>query len=184
MILPNLSGRERKIALTAAGVVIGSLIFNLWLYPAIGRWQHLNEETAELNVTLLKMERALKLRGRIEKEYKHYQEQILTTGSNEEEMASLLRELESLSRPFGLYISNIKPLPINDQGFYKKYTVRLEAEGELITLAKFLYSLRTSPQLLKVERLQLEARKGSDLLRANFLVTKVSVRAEKKGRKE
>ena len=173
MILSNLSPRERRIALSAVLITLSCLLFNFYIYPQIKSWKRIARERKVLDIELLKVERTLKLRERIEKEYTEYQEQILTQVSDEEEIAELLREIERRCRPIGLYILSIKPLPITDRGFYKRYAVQLEAEGEMPTLAKFLYSLWTSPKLLKVERLEINARSGTKLLRSNLLITRV-----------
>ncbi len=175
MILSNLSKRERKFALTTVVIVCALGIFDLFIYPAIYRWRRLGQEVTRLDAELLRMERNLELRERIESEFKEYESQILAEGSDEQEVAKLLREIEDLSRNVGFYILSLKPLPISDQGFYKKYTIQLEGEGEMRTVGSFLHRLGTSQQLLKVERLELSARTGTKLLRANIRIGRVSV---------
>ncbi len=184
MIFSSLSKRERKITVTTAIIVGACAIFNLFIYPTIIRWQRLGEEITKLNVDLYKMERNLQLRDRIESEYRKYERQILTTGSNEEEIANLLREVETLSRHIGLYMRSIRPFPIQDEGFYRKYTVQVEVEGEMRTIGKFLYSLQNSPQLLKVERLQINARTATEMLRTNLLISRVSAGRKKEAKSE
>lgn len=179
MILSNLSSRERKIAIACLGVVFTSLLFNLILMPSIDGWVRLSKKIYEEERELLRLEKVLEIKDRVESAYKTYEKQILAKGSDEEEIADILREIESLSRPIGLRILNIKPLPIDDQGFYKKYTVQLETEGEMVRIGKFLYRLQTSPKLLEVQRIQLNARTGTELLRIHLLISRVLVKGEK-----
>ncbi len=184
MILPNFTFREKRIAFITLMVIACCIVFNQFIYPQIIYWKRVNKEIEKLNVDLLKARRALGLKDQVEEKYKNYQEKVLITGSDEEETAKLLREIENLSRPIGLYILNMKPLPVEDEGLYKRYSIQLEGDGEIITIAKFLYSIQTSPSFLKVQRLQMNARSGTKLLRANLFITKISVVPEKGERRE
>jgi len=60
--------------------------------------------------------------------------------------------------------------------FYKEYSVEIEAEGEIADLTTFLHQINISPQLLRVEKLRLNAKESENkILKSSMLITKVLV---------
>ena len=95
-------------------------------------------------------------------------------GSDAKTMSSLLNELERIFQPTGLYVSSIKPLPAEDQGFYKRFSVLVVADGDIAAVSRFLHELARSPQLLSVSRAEFSAHeRQKGILRATFLVTRI-----------
>jgi len=58
---------------------------------------------------------------------------------------------------------------------YKKYEVKLDAEGSMDAVVNFLYLVSASPQLLRAENVTLAKDKDSDAVRASVTVTKIVV---------
>jgi Tfp pilus assembly protein PilO len=98
------------------------------------------------------------------------------SGSDEEEVAKILGEIEALSRQSGIYLVDMKPQAPKDIDFYKEYTVEIEVEGEMIPLTTFLHQLNTSPQLLRIKKLRLTSKEeGQTGLKSSMVITKVLV---------
>ena len=112
----------------------------------------------------------------MEAQYQKYLEYIQRSGSDEEEVAKILGEIESLARQSTVYLEDMKPLKPKEIDFYKEYAVEIEAEARMQSLVSFLYQLNMSSQLLRVEKLRLNLSKsGSDILKVSMLITKVLV---------
>ena len=175
MKLAGLSKRERYILYICVTVIASSLLYNFVLEPAVRRWRSLGKE---ILVQRAKLEKNLKVIAREEsarREYERYAGYIEQKGSDEEEMALLLREIEMLASNSGVRITDIKPRPVKDMKFYKKYTIEVESESEIRSLTRFVYQLQKSKQLLKVQRLRLTTKgRGSPILRSYMLITRVS----------
>ncbi len=173
MILSNFSPREQKIFYICIVVAILCGAYSFLVKPVYSRWMKLEKSITEEEIKYLRFKKLVKLRGRIEEEYNKHREKIKPLGSEEEEIATLLKEIEMQARKIGLYISKIKPLPVNDTTFCKEYTVQLKTEGDVLTLAKFLYNLQFSPQTLKVKRLEIKAKQKGNYLDSGILITQI-----------
>ena len=67
-------------------------------------------------------------------------------------------------------------MPVKVAALYKKYTIELEAEGEMAQLTSLIYQLQNSPQLLKVEKMQMSAKSGSSgILKSRLVISKIKV---------
>jgi len=98
----------------------------------------------------------------------------LDNASEEEEMAMLLDELEKLASSSSVRITNIKPRQSRESGYYKKYVVEVESEGNISGFSKFLYGIQNSRQFLDVEKLSLTTKgASSDLLKGQMVVVRI-----------
>jgi len=101
---------------------------------------------------------------------------VQRSGSDEEEVAKILGEIESLARQSKVYLANMKPQSPKEIDFYKEYAVEIDAEGEIVPLTAFLHQLNTSTQLLRVEKLRLSSKKkGDKTLKASMLIIRILV---------
>ncbi len=167
MISFNLSSREKRIALATVIVVGSALLYKFLVQPIAHRWFHSGRITTEEKGNLLRLRYALEIQEDVEKNYQTYKKAILAQGSDEEELARFLREIENISKPLDVGIVSMKPLPIMDKGLYKRYTIQVEAEADILNLGRFLYEIKTSPFLIKVRRIQINA-KGEEIVRASL----------------
>lgn len=108
--------------------------------------------------------------------YEKLSKYFKNVGSGEETTAIILSEIESLGRKSNLNLLDLKPQETKDRGFYKEYSVEMEAEGEMESLMDFVYQLNASAQLLRVEKLRLNLKdKQSKVVTTSLLITKFSL---------
>lgn len=176
MFLKHLSRREKNGIYLAVIVIIGVISYILIIEPIWRKWQDLNKEISNKEIQLLKNLKILAQRDVISQLYDKYAENIKMEGSVEEETAIILREIENVARASSTYIADIKPLRVQDMGFYKEYYVELESEGSISNLAKFIYDLQNSKQILKVKYLRLNPKdQTGEVLRGYMIVTKILI---------
>ncbi|OIO40108.1 MAG: hypothetical protein AUJ75_00480 [Candidatus Omnitrophica bacterium CG1_02_49_10] len=98
-------------------------------------------------------------------EYDKYKNAFKAVGTEEEEIASILRDIEVLANSAQLMISDVKPVPVVHTKYYNKYTIELDCEAKIDNLVKFIYDLQHSEKMLGIERLRITAKqqKGPDL---------------------
>jgi len=176
MFLNNLSKKE-KIGLSIA-VAFVSLAFldRLAISPIKNRIQQINREVKIAERELGRDLRNLNQKEVITEECRKIIEYVKKVGSDEEEVAKILGEIEGLARKSAICLVDMKPQSSKIIDFYKEYTVEIEAEGEMQSLINFLHQLNTSSQLLRAEKLRLNLKeKDSSIVKALMLVTKLAI---------
>jgi hypothetical protein len=176
-MLKNIKKRERVLGTITIIIAITALSYNFVVEPLTNRWSGLEKEIRDKEILLTKHNRILRDREEIEKlhsEYtKYFQKEKLTP---EEESATALSNLEKLARKAKVRITNIKPLAIRSYENYAKFTFKVTTESRIDELTNFIYSLQTSEQLLKTDRMVLRAKERQhEVIKAILHITKISL---------
>ncbi len=174
----RLKPRERSLA-TVTVVVAGICMFyRLAFVPVTDRLQGIRQELLLQRKQLAAHQRTLLQRDRVSKLYTQYAHLIQPAGldSDEEETSKLLKEIEVLARSSGVTVVNLKPKPVETTGLVKWYQVVVETEAPLAGIVRFVYEVEQSPQLLRIERLDLKQdEKTQGPLKGSCLVSKVVI---------
>ena len=169
MLLAKLSQRERRILYFCLGLMLFAVAYNLLIAPLLNKWLGLNQE---IYVNRNRIERNLGIlaeREAIQAQYEKFADYIKRSGTNEEEIALLLQRIEAKARECNVHISNIRPQPVQETQFYRKYSVEVQAEVKVEDLAKFIYELENSPFGLRIEKLRLSL-KAEGLLSEGYML--------------
>lgn len=160
----------------ASLIILGTgAIYLLFFSAPLNTWLDLNTQLDITKDKLAGMEKALYRREQVEALCRKFEERILATGTDAEELGFLLKEIESLTRTRNVKVKSIRPLPSQWVGNYRKFLVSLEVEGRVHNMLELLYSIDISPKILTVESLKIQAlRTGSNLLSANLLISRTS----------
>lgn len=176
MFWNKLSSQEKIGLSIAMGFFAVAFFDRLLIHPIQTRFRKINQQIKVGEKEIGSDLRNLNRRDSVEARYQKYIEYIQRSGSDEEEVAKILGEIESLARQSNVYVEDIKPLKPKEVDFYKEYAVEIEAEAKMPALTHFLYHVGMSSQLLRVEKLRLNLSKsGSDILKVSILITKVLV---------
>lgn len=176
MFSGNVSQKERIGIIVAVAVVSVAIFDRLIISPINKKIQQINDgikiSERQLEIGL----RNLSQKDIVASQYEKFRKYLKNIGSGEETTAIILSEIESLGRKSNLNLLDLKPQETKDRGFYKEYSVEMEAEGGMECLMNFIYQLNASTQLLRVEKLRLNLRdKQSEVVTASFLITKFSL---------
>ena len=176
MFWDKLSQKER-IGLSIAFAFMAIAFLDRLLISSIrGKFQQINQAIKISEKQLGHDLRNVHQRDQISQKFEKYVQYVQRSGSDEEEVAKILGEIESLARQSKVHLADMKPQTPKEIDFYKEYSIEIEAEGEIASLTTFLHQLNTSSQLLRVEKLRLSSRKkGSKMLKASMLITKILV---------
>ena len=176
MFWDKLSGKE-KIGLSGAlAFLFVAFMDRLVVSPIRGRFENIDRAIKISEKQLGHDLRNVYLKDQIAEEFEKYVEYVERSGSDEEEVAKILGEIESLARQSNVYLVNVKPQSPQKIDFYKEYSIEIEAEGEMAALMSFLYQINTSIQLLRVEKLRLNSSEDESTdLKSSMLITKVLV---------
>lgn len=172
----SISKREKSLISITVLVIACSIIYIFVVEPLYKKFNELNQQIEIKQVRLTKNLKLMKEKDIITEEFKKYGEKLKVKGSDEEEMASVLSEIERIGKTTGIYLKDVKPQRIKDMSFYKILLVEIKFQADTQNLSKFIYSLQTSASLLKVKRLQVDIKGGeSSLLEGTLQISKVSL---------
>ena len=171
-----MSQREKVVINLTLLVIILSLLYSFVLRPLYSKYEDLNQQ---IDIKRSQLERDLQLlkeRNSLKQEFAKYGKILKAKGTEEEEMASVLAEIEKIGKSTAIYLSDVKPQKVKDMGFCRIMLVEIKFQSSMQTLTKFIYELQNSPFLLKASRLQVSSQKaGSDLLEGDIQISKVTI---------
>jgi Tfp pilus assembly protein PilO len=176
MLLRNLSKREKFVLSICILLVSVHLGFKFVFLPISNKINNLNNEISKKEIKLKRSYKTLNRQEAVQEAYKRYSDYMKQKETDEQEMSTLLSEIESISKEIDIHISDMKPSRVKVIDFCKKFSVELEAEGFLEDLTKFVYTLQSPPHLLKVERLRLERRSiRTNKLKTFMLISRIRI---------
>jgi len=176
MFLDKLSRREKIGAFVGAAFLLAVFLDNLVIKPINARVKVLSTEIKAGEAQLSRYLRNLSRKDGVLEEYQKYIKYVKRGGSDEEETAKILGEIETLARKSNLTLADMKPRMPRAIGFYKEYTVEIETEGDMSSFIQFLYQLNNSTQLLRAEKVRLyPKKKGLAVIKGVILVTKILI---------
>lgn len=176
MILSKFSVRERILTLATIGITLIVLSYVFIIEPLINAYSRLNRHIRTNNTKLVKGYSLLKRADNIKDEYIKYRNQVNDIPSDEEEVAFILKVIESIATKNDIHITNIRPQPPRDRGSYQELVFELTAESGIDRLMKFIYDTQTSNNLLRVKRLTLSSStRGKAALKSIMEITRPSL---------
>lgn len=174
-----LSRREQTLGGITLAVVVGAGLFIWFIDPALARHAKLQEEVSRLEASLTRMRANMLLKDQIEARYEELKGLARESGSPNQEMARFARLLSGLYSPLSLQTRSVRPLPDADEGFYRKYALRVEMAGNVAGIAKFLAAVAQASDPIRVERIELTCKERPEFVTATLVVTKVVTTGER-----
>ena len=175
VVLSRLSARERVLLHLAVLVLAIAVWYSLLLGPMIERWKEVRVEVTSKELLYQKYMRMAQRESTTRDGYRGLVDRLRMKGSEEEEMALFLKEIEGLARD-KMRITNIKPHSAQDLDFYKRFNVEIECEGGMGSLVRFIYEAEQSQSMFRVRRLRIQAKGGQPgLLEVSLLLSKLSM---------
>ncbi len=158
----NLSDKERKLFYVAAVFVVLTLLDRVFFGPVMDRLQTLDKQIEEQKNIIKRDMRFLTYKDYILKESETYQHYFPKKDQTEEEIiAAFLKEIESRASKTGVNIIQVKPSESRHFKGYIEYYANLNAEGKLEDTIAFMHSIDSSPELLKVTKLNMSPKRAS-----------------------
>lgn len=176
--LNKLSVRERKIAFVAAFLLFIWLGYHgVWL-PMTSRFEELNDEIFAMQMKLRKANIFLRQKDEINEEAAKYPNlKQMDARKDEEEIAALLNFIESEARATQVSLSDVKPQQVSSDKVSKRYVVELTAESGIKELIELIHRLQYSPEMLRVDRVEIAPKdEESTVLRTFLVVNRVVVK--------
>ena len=165
--------RQRRLLMITVVVVGSALVYGKAIDPRIQRGAALHTQLDLTREELAEIRSLIAHREEISAHSRELQKQVAPEGNDEAEMKSLLEEIEGLTQRSRMKVLSLRPQRMRDMGYYHLLSVELVSEGSQRDVARFLYNLGGSQQLLRVDRMQVSALREVGRLRVEFLVAKI-----------
>ena len=89
-------------------------------------------------------------------EYDKYLPYFKQDSSDEQEMATILAQIEFVANSLSMRVADMKPNRVKRTDFYNNFSVTLTIEGELPAILHFLYTLQNPPNLFATNEIYFE----------------------------
>lgn len=175
MNIKKLSKREHVVLSAAAVLLTAWVIYGLIVEPFAGKWKRMDSAVKAKTISIIKSSDILARYEEAEKKYPAHPALLAEkSGTEEEEVAGILGEVESISKNSACNILNIKPRQSKKIGDYKELSCDISAEGDMNTFTRFIYGVENSAGLLKVKSFSITSKSASSgVLKATFIISKV-----------
>ncbi|MBU1061781.1 MAG: hypothetical protein KJ952_03545, partial [Candidatus Omnitrophica bacterium] len=174
--LARLNKREKAILYGALFIVSLTALDRLVIYPIFSKMEALDEEIKKTESDIKKNLHILSHKDRILAEKTKYNSFLSSSKSGEEEMTTLLKEIEVLANENSIYLVDMKPRGLEDVGGSQKYFINLNCEAQMEQLTTFMYAIESSDRLFTIEKYQISPKsKDSSLARCNMAISKIIV---------
>lgn len=172
--LSRLSKRERFILYGALFCVMVAFLDRLIINPVFSKMKTLDEAIEGKKIALSRDLRILTQKERILTESAKYDSYPGKFKSQEEEMSFFLKEIGSLADKNSVYVLDLKPRAIKNEGSSKKYLINLSCEAQMEQIAKFMYDIESMNRPVTIENYQIGPKsKNSSLATCNIIISKI-----------
>jgi Tfp pilus assembly protein PilO len=174
-MLKKLSKREKGILVSVTAVTIIGLCYNFLVEPLFMRWRSTNSRIELIKVKLKKSLSLIKEKRKVDAEYSTYEKKLKSKGSNEQDITLILDEIEKIASRSGLKITSMRPNPPDQKDYYSRFAVKIDTESDMNSLMRFIYDIKNSPQILKIEKLNINTRSSQQgvAIRASMLISRL-----------
>lgn len=85
-----------------------------------------------------------------------------------------MSELENLAKSSNIHILDVRPQSQKKASKYKEIMVDLRTEGKMKDYMKFIYDIENSISLLRIRKIQLNAKSNTTVLEGNISISQLS----------
>ena len=168
-----MSKRERLLAILTAATIASVIIATLVIEPQIKRRKAYLAKLHEQQLQLTKMRRNLLLKNRVDQVYKEIEPLAAGTRGDQQEISAFTREVGDLYSGLSVRTRSVKLLPIVHEPYYRQLSLRIEMQGHVREILRFVRSVETHDKPIRIDELALKARETADQIEGAFLITKV-----------
>jgi hypothetical protein len=172
----HLSKRERLIFYIALGIISLTIVDRLIVHPVLSKMNSLDEEIQQEKSRIKRDLHILGQEERIVEESKKFAKYSIQDLSVEEVTTHLLKEIGSLASKTSVYLIDIKPTGVKEEGAYRIYLVNLTCEAQLEQVMSFMYSIESSDSLLKIDKYNISPKsEESSIARCSMTISKTAI---------
>ncbi len=179
MKLDKLSSREMMLLGTMAVAVFFAVANQVVVRPIQRQFWRLRQDAADMEPNLLKAKQMVCEGPHVESDYQSHAQRLPKLPEGTKANDVIMKAVDRLASLHKVSILRRKPQPLDDdEDHWDTHIVRIELSGKTKDVMQFLYKLRTSNELLRIRKIELnvESRdkdRGTAVVRGVLLVAKV-----------
>lgn len=167
------NNHEKVLFIMTVSVIVGVVVFTVIIEPQLKERKALLAQMRQLKLKLTKMKGDLLIKDRVDNAYSQVEQFIASNGTNQQEISLFTRELSDLYSKLNVKTKTIKILPVINEEFYQKLSVKIEMSGHIREILNFILCIDEFPKPIKIEQFDIKAREIVDNIHVSFLVTKI-----------
>ena len=176
--LDQLGPRERIGLGIAVFCILALLIDRLVVASLLTRFRELDVQIVEAAGNVAYNRRVMKQRDEVAREYETVKGMLGETSSPAATIDAMKGEIDDLARKAGVVLFSMEHRDPEKEEFYQTFLVEVgNFEADMQSLLGFLHELRNRQGMLRVSRLSVGPKKGTELVRGSILITKVMMLA-------
>jgi hypothetical protein len=173
----HLSKREQAVFYITIIFVSLMLIDKLIVGPIFSKIDTLNRQIGEKESAIRRNVHILSQKDRISAEISKYGNFLKAPKTEQEDMTVLLKEIESLADKSSVYLVDMKPSGVKEEGSSKRYSISLSCEAQMEQIVNFIYSVENSSSLFMIEKYQISPKsKETSVAKCSITISKIIVR--------
>ncbi|MCP4650248.1 MAG: hypothetical protein GY853_09255 [PVC group bacterium] len=174
--IAKLSKREKTVLYLSVLFVLFAVMDRAVIGPIFHKMQSLEIDIKNTQEEIKKNTRIIAQKKRIKAEEKEYASFSVEAGSEEEETAALLKELETMSSEFNVYLADMKPLSVEAEGGVKKFLVSINCTADMEALVSFLYAIESADKLFQLSAFSITPKsRQSSTAQCELLISKIVI---------
>ena len=158
--------KEELILLTSAVIIIALFLTNTAIRKAYFKFSRLEKELILNEEKLLQLDSILKHSQDINSQY----DNLVAGNKGITDSNNFLREIEDIANKTNLTILDIKPAAVKDEGLFKTYSIRISAQDEILSVARFLDRLAEKLKNVEIQSLQIKNENKNELPKITLLI--------------
>jgi Tfp pilus assembly protein PilO len=173
MGLKDSKKREKLLAIVTT-VILGSIfLFTTIIDPQLKKHKTLSNRLSQLQLELTRARGNLLIKDRIEKAYTQIEPLIAAQGSQQQQISNFTRLLDQIYSKLNVKIRSVKILPVTNENYYRKLTIKIEMKGFVEDFLKFIEVVEQHTEPIRIEQLDLTSQEAKDTVMASMIISKV-----------
>ncbi len=152
----KIKNRQEFLVMVTIGVVLLAVVVNFILPPIQGWWSDRQRQISDLRDKVKDGNQMIKRDAVIRNHWKDMRENSLPASAPEAEQR-FLKAIDNWSRDSGAAITSITPQWKSDSTNYMTLNCRVETDGDLNSLSKFIYDIEKGPMPLRLDTVELSS---------------------------
>ena len=165
--------REKVLGVITASILVSIFLFTSIIDPQLKKRKALSSEFSQLQLELTKARGNLLIKDRIEKAYTQIEPLIAVEGSEQQQISGFTRLLDQIYSKLNMKIRSVKILPVANENYYRKLTIRIEMKGFVRDFLKFIEAVEKHREPIRIEQLDLTSQEAKDSVMASMVISKV-----------
>ncbi|MHC4396885.1 MAG: hypothetical protein ACYS1A_14645 [Planctomycetota bacterium] len=166
--------REKVLAIVTAAILGSIFLFTTIVDPQFKKHKALSSRLAQLQLDLTRARGNLLIKDRIERAYTQIEPLIAAQGNQQQQISDFTRLLDQIYSKLNVKIRSVKILPIADENYYCKLTIRIEMTGFVKDFLKFIEEVEQRTEPIRIEQFDLTSQETKDNIMASMIISKIA----------